>query len=235
MKKWKSFTMALLMASPSVWSADPMTDAMQVAYAPYRAALFATNSGSAAEAGKAVEQGQAQWAKVVKRFGAKPVAPYDKDPEVDSTFKAVSGVYAKAKAEVQEGKLGQAHETLERIRDLLAGLRERNQVIVFSDHMNAYHAEMEHMIVEGPVWLKSEDGLSRVQSQTGVLAYLAAQLAAKAPAALSSDAAFEQALAAVQKSVADMGQASASGDRAAIKDAIKGLKKPYSKLFLNFG
>ncbi len=38
-----------LAASASLWAADPVTDALQQAYAPYRAAFFKTNTGSQAD------------------------------------------------------------------------------------------------------------------------------------------------------------------------------------------
>ena len=55
-------------------------------------------------------------------------------------------VYAKALAEVGANQLSRAHEMLEEARDIMADLRRRNQVITCSDHMNACHAEMEHVL-----------------------------------------------------------------------------------------
>ena len=40
----------------SAWAADPLTDAVQAAYPPYRAALFLTNGKDQAEAANAVAQ-----------------------------------------------------------------------------------------------------------------------------------------------------------------------------------
>ena len=60
MKKYL-ITTALFVVSVSVWSADPVTDAMQIAYAPYRNALFRTNSNAQAESQHAIEQAQQSW------------------------------------------------------------------------------------------------------------------------------------------------------------------------------
>lgn len=46
------------------WAADPVTDAVQKAYVPYRAALFKTNAGQADESANALKQAQQAWAQV---------------------------------------------------------------------------------------------------------------------------------------------------------------------------
>ena len=233
--QWRHLLLGLAMATPSVWAGDALTHAIQKAYAPYRQALFATNAGSVDGATKALDTAQAQWAHVVVEYGDRAPAPYDNDKQLTTTFKQVSEVYAKAQEEVRAGKLPAAHDTLEAIRDLLSDLRVRNDVIVFSDRMNAYHAEMERMLIEGPAWLKADDGVARAQSQAGVLAYLAGQLEIHATASLQSDADFKTGLAALKTSVANLQKATVSRNKDAIAKAMAGLKKPYSQLFLMFG
>lgn len=46
-------------------AADPFTDAVQQAYAPYRVALFKTSSGSLAEAREAVDKAGKAWETVI--------------------------------------------------------------------------------------------------------------------------------------------------------------------------
>jgi hypothetical protein len=221
--------------SLSAEAADAVTDAMQAAYAPYRAALFRTNGKSQPEAQAALVQAQQAWRNVADRFGAKPPAPYDRDAEFARTLTQVAAVYDKAAGEVGAGKLPEAHETLEAARDLMAALRQRNGVVVFSDPMNAYHAEMEHLLVEGPKLLAGPQGVALLTAQVGVLEYLARQLRAQAPAALLPNAEFETLLKDVEASVQNVKKAALSQDAAAIKDAMGKVKAPYSKLFLKFG
>ena len=66
-------------ASPSIHASDAVTDAMQSAYVPYRAALFRTNGKSQAEAQLAMAQAQQAWNGLTERFAAKPPAPYNRD------------------------------------------------------------------------------------------------------------------------------------------------------------
>lgn len=216
-------------------AADVVTDALQAAYPAYRAALFRTNSKAQTESEQAIAQAQQGLRAVIDRFGSKPSAPYDRDPDFGATLAQVAAVFAKAEQQIKARQLPEAHETLEAARDLLATLRQRNGVIVFSDHMNAYHAEMEHLLIDGAKWLDQAQGLVRVTAQSGVLAYLARQLRQQAPANLARDAGFEAGLKAVADSVQALEGAVARQDPAAIRQAIEGLKKPYSQLFLKFG
>jgi hypothetical protein len=216
-------------------AADAVTDAMQQAYAPYRAALFQTNAKNAEGSAQAIAQAQQAWGAIVARFGAQAPAPYDRDPGFAGTLAQVNAVYTKAADEIRAGRLPEAHETLEAARDLLADLRRRNQVVVFSDHMNAYHAEMEHALTQAPALLDQPQGLQRLTASAGVLAYLARRLPQEAPAALRADAEFVAGVAAVTASVDGLMSALMAGDVAAARAALGRLKGPYGKLFLKFG
>ena len=221
--------------SASVWAADPVTDAMQQAYGPYRAALFRTNSGMAVESQQAIGQAQAAWAQIVSQFGGEPAAPYDRDASFSTSLSEVTAVYAKAADEIGKGQLLAAHETLERARDVMAELRQRNNVVVFSDHMNAYHAQMEHVLIEGAKMLDQPKGLLLLTAQAGVLEYLSTQMATQAPATLKSNPEFMASLQSVQQSVAELKAALMTQDAGAVKAAISKVKGPYSKMFLKFG
>lgn len=222
-------------AAPSAQAADAVTDAIQSAYGPYRAALFRTNGKSQPEAQLAIMQAQQAWASVTQRFATQSPAPYDRDTKFGGTLAQVSVVYEKAAAEIRDNKLPEAHETLEAARDLLADLRRRNGVVVFSDHMNAYHAEMEHLLIEGPKLLAGPQGLQQVMAQVGTLDYLVRQLRVQAPSSLAANAEFDGLLKDVEGSVKAVRAAVLSQDPAAVKDSMDKVKAPYSKLFLKFG
>ena len=229
-----ALTLATLV-SVSAPAADAVTDAMQLAYAPYRAALFRTNGKSQPEAQQAIGQAQHAWKGLAERFAARPPAPYDRDADFAGTLGKVDAVFSKAAVEIGAGKLPEAHETLEAARDLMATLRQRNGVVVFSDHMNAYHAEMERLLIDGPGLLAGPQGVEQLTAQSGVLDYLARQLRAQAPAALLGNAEFEALLKDVEMSVRNVKKAALDRDATAIKDAMSKVKAPYSKLFLKFG
>lgn len=219
----------------SAFAADAVTDAMQAAYGPYRVALFKTNSNSQSEAQLAMTQAQQTWGKLATQFGSKPPAPYDRDTAFAASLADVSKVYAKAAEQVAANQLTAAHETLEAARDIMAQLRRRNQVVVFSDHMNAYHSEMEHVLIDGGKTLALPNGMQQLTAQVGALTYLSKKLSSEAPVNYSSNSEFAELLKAVDKSVLDLQAALFAQNASAIKDAMGKLKVPYSKLFLKFG
>ena len=236
-RRWQQLLTACLLATTAVGAhaADAFTDAVAAAYAPYRSALFRTNSQAQAESEQAIAQARAAWDGVRQRFGTQAPAPYDRDAQFTQTLQAVDSVYRKAADEIAARQLPQAHETLEAVRDLLAEQRQRNGVVVFSDHMNAYHLEMERALIDGPKWLQQDGHTLRLVAQAGVLAYLVARLREQAPASLKADADFERALAAVEASVNQLREAAQSQDLARTKAALGQVKAPYSRLFLRFG
>ena len=224
----------LSMGAPA-FAADALTDAIGTAYAPYRVALFRTNGQSRPEAEQAIVQARDDWQTLAQRFGQSAPSPYDRDTRLPSTLAEVAAVYEKAEGEIRSGRLSQAHETLEAARELMADLRRRNGVIVFSDHMNAYHAQMELLLADGPAQTGQAAGLLRLLGQAGALEYLARRLRSEAPAPLAANDEFGRALAAVEQSVAALMQALLAQDAAQVREALGRLKKPYSQLFLKFG
>lgn len=216
-------------------AADALTDAMQAAYAPYRVALFKTNGESQDESQQAIKQAQAAWAKLSEQFAAKAPAPYDRDTALATSLSDVSKVYTKASEQVSAKQLASAHETLEAARDIMADMRHRNNVVVFSDHMNAYHSEMEKLLIDGPKIMTKAHGMHLLSAQAGVLAYLSKRLTSEAPANLNGNAEFRKLVIAVDLSIAALQAALLTDNFDAVKDAMSKVKKPYSQLFLKFG
>ncbi len=226
---------AALCASTFAFAGDPVTDAMVTANAPYRMALYKTNGISQTEALQAVTQARQAWNQFSLQYAAKPAAPYDRDAAFAKSVAAVSAVYEKALAEVNANDIKLAHDTLEAVRDITAEMRQRNQVVVFSDHMNAYHSQMETMMSQGHTALSQPKGLLHMTAQTGALSYLAKQLGLQASENLSKNPEFTSLMNAVNQSVSQLEAAVLNQDVAATKEAISKLKGPYSKLFAKFG
>jgi hypothetical protein len=233
----RSLLVSLAMATSalSVQAADAFTDAVSLAYAPYRSALFRTNSQAQAESEQAIAQARAAWDEVRQRFGAQPPAPYDRDAQFAQTLQSVDSVYRQASEEIAKQQLTKAHETLESVRDLLAEQRQRNGVVVFSDHVNAYHAAMEHTLTSGPALLAQTDGALHMMAQVGVLQHLAQRLRQQAPATLLQQPAFTELLGALETSVTNLRSATLQQDVSAMRSALGQLKATFSRLFLRFG
>lgn len=237
-KVWVRSLVVATLAGTLGWAqaADPVTEAMQLANAPYRMALFKTNGTSQSEALQALAQAQAAWDKLAQQFMATTVpAPYDRDAAFGASVAAVAKVYTQAQSEINAGDLKAAHNTLEEARDIMSELRRRNQVVVFSDHMNTYHEVMEHVMVDGADTLTKPQGMQRLTMQVGALRHTADRLRTQAPEALTQNTEFMALLQAVQQSVTQLEEAVLAQDSAAAKAAIGKLKGPYSKLFAKFG
>jgi hypothetical protein len=222
-------------AVPGSHAADALTDAIEAAYVPYRVVLFRTNSKAQAESEQALAQARQAWAAIVTRFARQPPAPYDRDPGVAGTLAEVAAVYDTAGRQIAAGQLTPAHETLEKARDLMAELRRRNGVVVFSDHMNEYHEQMEHVLIEGPAQLATVQGAQGLLARVGALEYLAGRLLSAAPAALKANPEFTSLHQQVLASVVAVRDALVRQDAAAARAAMEKVKKPYSQMFLKFG
>ena len=227
--------LSLLAVAGFAHASDVVTDAMQAAYAPYRVVLFKTNGNAQDDARKAIAQAQQKWGQIATQFGAQPPAPYDRDSSFKASLDKVSEVYAKAAGQIDKNELAEAHETLEHAREVIAEIRHRNQVVVFSDHMNAYHAQMEKALIDGPKTLAEPNGLLQLTAQVGALEYLAAKLNSEAPADYLKNDEFAASYKAVEQSVADLKAALFTQDAAKVKEAISKVKGPYSKMFIKFG
>lgn len=217
--------------------AGPVTDfddAYDVAYASYRIALFATNSGDAAKSDGALKQLDSTWTVLTGKYRASPPPQFEADPLWDQTIQEVTSLLDQAKTQTAAGDLPTAHATLEGIREALGSLHARNHVETFSDRMNAYHAEME-MILEMDMTRLDVAARQSLLEHSAVLAYLAADVLAAPPAAANANPEFMPLATGLQTSVDQFVAAARGDDYAALLTAVGALKVPYSKLFLKFG
>lgn len=226
---------AVILAFAGSALAGPVSNfetALRGAYADYRAALFQTNVNKPEAATDALAAFRQKWSALI---AANPEAPpqYADDPAYAATLAKVSAIADAATAEVASGKLPQAHDTLEAIRDEIGGLHVRNGIVGVSDRMNAYHVRMEAVLTADYGGFDAA-GLRRLGEDAAVLAYLAADIAAHPPAE-AIDPAWQSLLAGMVDSVTGLSTAAHGGDPAAAKAALGHIKAPYSKLFLKFG
>jgi hypothetical protein len=228
-------TLSALGAHGTAAAADPVTDALQSAWAPMRAALFRTNQKAQPESEQALAEARTRWQALVDRFGAQPPVPYAGDRAFSGSLAKVGDVLAKAEAQARAGKLETAHVTLEQAREVMADLRRRNGVVTFTDHMDAYHAQMEQVQDGTERMLSQPGGLLLLAAETGVLDHLARRLRNEAPLALSENPEFETLTAAVEGSVAALREAIRRQDPMAARAAVARLKAPYARLFVKFG
>jgi hypothetical protein len=227
----------LLLASvllPTVALAGPVQDGeaqLRATYADYRIALFQSSAGNAEATTKALQTLGENWGALTQKWTSGPPPQYADDAQLPETLEQVRTVISNATEAAGQGDLPKAHTTLEAIRSEIGDLHGRNGLIGFSDRMNAYHAEMEKVLDSA-----SDDaaGSADMPGAAAVLAFLAAEIAAH-PAPEANDPAYAPLVDALLGSVNALQSAAESGDAAAVKAAIAGLKPAYSKLFVKFG
>jgi hypothetical protein len=204
------------------------------AYASYRTALFATNTGDATKSVGALKQLDSNWTELMAAYRLNPPPQFEADPLWGQTAEDVTSLLEQAKAQSAVGDLPIAHETLEGIRDALGSLHARNHVETFSDRMNAYHSEME-VILGIDTALLDAATKQRLLEHSAVLAYLAKDVLLEPPVGATGAPEFAAPATGLQASVDQFVAAARSGEDMALLAAIAALKVPYSKLFLKFG
>ncbi len=207
-------------------------DEMRAAYADYRAALFRTNQSDAAGSRATIDAFRAKWTVLVAAWSRQAPPQYSDDGELGSTLRDVSATAEEAAKLTEAGRLADAHEVLERIRDQLSALRARNGVRSFSDPVNAYHEQMEKVLL-GAYDDFSAQGLAALRDDIAVLEYLAAELGKPGP--WNRPAGVDAALPPLRASIAAVRAALSGADRDALRAAIKALKPPFARMFLQFG
>lgn len=203
-------------------------------YAIYRSALFATNQNKPEESAKTVAALAQGWSKLEAKWAKAAPPQYAEDAKFAPTLSEAAAEIATANKQIAAGELGVAHLTLEKIRDQLGALRLRNNVATSSDRMNEFHEEMEKTLEHSKGEI-TPAALGDLRGEAAVLAYLADRIAAAPPPEARNSEEFGQLILATKSAVKALQDAAASGDVAAAKRALQGLKKPYAMLFLKFG
>jgi hypothetical protein len=206
------------------------------AYASYRMALFQTNKKNQTKSLESAVSFQKQWQAITEKYIEAPPDIFANDPEWEATLVEIGNINALSINEMLSGQLSDAHDTLEAIRDELGALRQRNQVITFSDHVNNYHEAMESLLQLG---LTSNDmdnkALIMIHEELAVLEYLAEEMKANAPVEYLKNEGFIQLMNGVMGSVKNLRQAVNEKKPDNILKAIKKLKPAYAKVFVKFG
>jgi len=206
------------------------------AYTEYRIALFLTNQQNETQSFRAAERFQKQWKEIVFHYAASPPEIYSGDSQWKHTLLKVHQIIQDGIREMKEGEVAQAHETLELIRDELSELRRRNNVITFSDHINNYHEQMEHLLKKKySVETLTSKAIRHIRESCAVLEYLAKKIQGNAPAEYLKNPEFQEYLDANFMVLKMIRRGLEEKAHSKIIQAIQQLKPAYAKLFIKFG
>ena len=205
---------------------------LRQAYGAYRTALFQTNRNDRDASAGAMEAFASRWSALQARWKNAP-PHYAEDEKFTLSLGQVAMIASKASAELGQGALSAAHETLEQIRGSIAEMRARNGITSFSDRMNAYHVAMER-VLSASYGGFDPTGLGKLRESAAVLSYLVEGLRTP-PAGAGESQEFRSLLDRVAQSVDKLLAAARDGNAEAAKVALAGLKQPYGLFFLKFG
>lgn len=208
--------------------------AFRTAYADYRNALFATNANNRDSSEKTLAAFEAKWSALTTKYRMSPPPQYAEDANWRESLATVSGIVARANAEIGKGALPEAHETLESARGVFSALRARNGLIAYSDRIDAFHHAMEQLLTKSYGGFTGR-GLIELLEDASVLAYLSAELRKAPPPDAAGASEFGPLVDAVNKAVTDLLAAAQAGDVEQIKTVRATVKPAFAKLFVKFG
>lgn len=225
------------LAVPAAAQAGPVSDFekdLRDAYSSYRSALAQTNQNDPGKSAGALQQLEERWNGLMKKWAETPPPHFLDDPKFAETMKEIGRIAGKAKDEIAAAGGAAAHDTLEKIRDLVSEMRLRNGLLTYSDRVNEYHEVMEKAVARD--WSKLDaDAFGELRERAAVLTHLAGELQKTAPTSLSKEADFDALAGGVTQSADALLKAARKGDEAAAREALKALKPAYSKFFVRFG
>ena len=113
------------------------------AYAHYREAAFYTRTGNTAVAGLALDEFIVKWTALVEAYADNPPVDYAGDADWKNTLQDVLTRAETGLDALDADGPEAAMEAINPIRDILGDLRRRNNVVTYSDHVNALSAAMD--------------------------------------------------------------------------------------------
>jgi hypothetical protein len=169
-------------------------EAVALAYQHYRGASFYLRTKNLAVATFELDDMQVAWRVVEARFSDAPPDSFAGDPAWRETLRDIGARIEKALDAAGDGDLKRVAAFVGPVRGLLATLRARNNVYVFSDCVNEANAAGEAILAfrPRPHAFDDEAWVNRLRAQAAVVAYIYAKCGKTAPEALRNDAGFNR-------------------------------------------
>lgn len=205
-----------------------------VVYADYRAALTDTGAGRQQASLTAVSAFERGLRSLGADYTNNPPPPYANDPRWPQTMGKLTTLVARAKAEIAAGDMVSAHGMLEDARRQLDELHPRDGIVTFSDRMDAYRAQMQTVVNTDTSNLRPAD-IGMLREKAAVLHYLAVDLLSSPPPEAAGNVRWSKLSRAFGESTDRLLNATRWARPRLIRSAVSDLKKPYTRLFLNFG
>ena len=115
----------------------------------YKRSLYATQGKGSETAQRPLGMSREAWYQVISRYYEEPPTEYAKDPRWQKDLAAITGHLHLGEWLLAAGDMKAAHETLEPVRHIWLGIRERNGVRHFGDELTRFHDVMDPVVLWG--------------------------------------------------------------------------------------
>ncbi|MFL2687795.1 MAG: hypothetical protein ACJ0HN_04315 [Alphaproteobacteria bacterium] len=235
----------LLIGSLTIGAADRVkanelrtfNDAVAKAFTHYRSALFYFRRKNVDPGAFELELFKASWIAIEKKWRDRAPDAFSGDPRWKSTFGGIKNVVEVGFAVLDKEGPRAARKAIRPIRDLLSGLRQRNQIYTYADCIDELNAQMKK------VWpyrhnlpkFENLDETNKVKMEASVYEYLLLKCRNQAPEKYRNSDEFNGIFDAALNSVRTLWDATDKKQQRRFINILRELR-PYDRLiFLRFG
>lgn len=162
-----TFILAMLVFASSVMAATYQNFAEDTKKATFawKKALGTTSANNKAESAKLMKEFMTEWNEIVKKYSSTPPAEYKKVAGYQDNIHVIGLIMGKASAEVEEGKVLEAHDTIEAYRYITWDMRADAGINTLIDKLNDLHEVMELVLEE--MEIAEADQLKKIMKRKG--------------------------------------------------------------------
>jgi hypothetical protein len=209
------------------------------AYPHFKMAWFYCRTGNGMLAEEEIGSFIAAWRTIEAHFAAKPTPAFAADAKWGDSLKSVGAVLGRAKGLIAADKPREALPALDEVRQLLAALRKRNGVTVFSDYVEQYSTVIDRLVA---LRTKTRNMPTLAQQDLDAYAALARdlraaveRLRAQAPAHLAGDEGFNASLKGNLDSIGKLERGIKGRSARAVHGSVSSVRADFVLLFTRYG
>lgn len=211
--------------------------AQAAAYAHYREAVFYTRSANIPVAGLALDEFIVKWTWLVEEYGETPPAAYAADATWQETLQEILRRAEAGLAALDMEDAAAANDAINPIRGILGDLRRRNNVVTYSDHVDALSAAMDVLARyrREVTDLDTAATVAMVREQAAIVEALFKKCATEAAPEATGDPEFTRLIDGATESMGKLQKSLETGDILLYRIGIGELRSYERIMFLRFG
>jgi hypothetical protein len=207
------------------------------AYAHYREAVFYTRTGNTAVAGLALDEFIVKWAALVEAYADNPPADYAGGADWKNTLQGVLTRAETGLDVLDSDDPETAKDAIGPIRGILGDLRRRNNIVTYSDHVNALGAAMDVLARyrKEVKDLGDAEAVAMVREQAAIVEALFEKCRDQAARKVATDPEFKRLVDGAAESMGKLLESLETGDILLYRIGIGELRSYERIMFLRFG